>query len=108
MEIIWPVNAAQVARHIKVRHKMEHDPHDTFGAKLVTIDRKDGTDVQIICLRTFDSGDPSDIAMLAHEVFHCADHILARRGVELQKGTTEPYAYLIESIMRRSLNLLCA
>ena len=43
---------------------------------------------------------------LAHESVHAADYILASRGMQLTSETSEAYAYLAGSIVRRSLDLI--
>lgn len=106
VELLWPVNGKQVSRYIKRRYGIDHDTGDSFGAKCIEI-YNDERDVNIICLRAWNPRRASDISILAHEVFHCAEHILGRRDVRLHADfCTEPYAYLIESIMRRCLYLL--
>lgn len=109
IDIIWPVNQKQVSAYIERRYGLvaeKDDPSDTFGAMCSNIIMDDGTGGQIISLRGWDASCPKDVSMLTHEVFHCADHILGKRGMPLTAGSTEAYAYLIESIMRRCLILL--
>ena len=107
VDIIWPVRAVHIAGYVKRRTGItDYKLDDDFGAKTVECCNPEGGEINIICLRTWSLNDPRDVAMLAHEVFHVAEHILSRRNITLTSGQTEPYAYLIESIMRRCLTLL--
>lgn len=42
-----------------------------------------------------------DYAVVAHEVFHIADHCLRGKGIVLSDDSDEAYAYLIEDLTRR-------
>lgn len=108
VELIWPVTGDMVSAYVKKRCGIDYPIDQAFGAKCVEVLTDNGdTHLNIVCLTEWNLKDASDVAMLAHEVFHCAEHILSRRGIDLvSKVTTEPYAYLIESIMRRCLYLL--
>ncbi len=79
-----------------------------FGAKTVEL-YHNGMQVNLICFHEWPKKPCAmDYSFLAHEAFHCAEHILAVRGVSLHtQVSTEPYAYLIESIVRRCLDLIC-
>jgi hypothetical protein len=106
IEVLWPVDGKAVSAHIKRRHGTIYKTDDDFSAKCVEVIDGDGADTNIICLRWWPKKPrPTHYAMLAHEAFHAAEHILSNRGVSLVPGTTEPYAYLIEGIVRRSLLL---
>lgn len=106
IDIIWPVTGEQVSTYIKRRYKMSYESEGDFGGKCIELRHPTGSDVNIICLKAWNSKDPIDLSILTHEVFHTAEHILSKRGVRLTESSTEPYAYLIESIMLRSLIIL--
>jgi len=43
----------------------------------------------------------SDLATLQHEIFHCANFILNRVGIQLDDNSDEAYAYLIEYLTKQ-------
>lgn len=51
-------------------------------------------------------GTPRDHAILAHEALHAAHNVLSRRGVEFTEHTDETYCYLMDSLVRRCLEIL--
>jgi hypothetical protein len=107
IEIIWPVTGAMVSKYLKARHGADYSVSNEFAAKCVELLDAQGAETNVICLQWWPAKPgPKHYAMLAHEVFHAADHVLSKRGVELGRYTTEPYAYFIESITRRCLTLL--
>lgn len=108
VDLIWPVNGPKVEAFIKERFGVKYKCPKDFGAKVVEMNHDvRGFNHQVICLRSFTSGDPVDHSFLAHECFHAAEHILSKRGIDLiSEATTEPYAYLLESLVRRCLILL--
>ena len=104
--LIWPVNDRRIVAFVKNRFSIDYArKDDEFGASVVEVRTTKGHH-QVICLREWDRIDPRDVSMLAHECFHAAEHILSKRGIALGDFTTEPYAYMVESIMRRCLILL--
>jgi len=108
IELIWPVNNAQVKRYVESEHKTEYTEEGEFGAKCIRIQRSDGAYVNIICLTSWPAKpDATDHSFLTHEAFHATTHILARAGMPLEIFvSSEAYAFLLESIVRRSLILL--
>jgi hypothetical protein len=107
IEIIWPVDSRKVAAHIKKNHNTDYETDDDWSAKCVEILSPQGAETNLICLRHWSSNPkPGMRGNLAHEIFHATEHILSARSTRLTKDTTEPYAYLTESITRRCYELL--
>jgi hypothetical protein len=107
IDLIWPVSKRQVEQFMKYRFDVEYKCQVHVGARVIEYTNNGkGPDHQIICLHEWDRRDSTDVSFLAHECFHAAELILSRRGVLLGEFTTEPYAYMIESLMRRCLILL--
>lgn len=110
IDVIWPVNLKQVDAFVKWRYGIEPNRNEqpTFGAKYVEITKSNGMQANIICLAEWPRiPDATDYSFVAHECFHATDHILARRGLPLQSYvSSEAYAFLLESIVRRVLTLL--
>lgn len=75
-----------------------------FGAKCIEVTLPD-LEANIICLAEW-KGDEFDHGALAHEAFHAAEHVLSKRGVVLNEHTTESYAYLVQEIVDRSLQII--
>ncbi len=110
VDVIWPVNLQQVNSFIKEKHGIEPsaEEQETFGAKCVEVTMPNGVQVNIICISEWPrKPDAMDYSFVCHECFHAADHILARRGLPLRAYvSSEAYAFLIESLVRRVLTLL--
>lgn len=49
---------------------------------------------------------PQGCAALVHECFHAAEYILKRRDIRHSRQTSEVFAYLIDSLFLRCLNVL--
>lgn len=109
IELLWPVTAKQIKVYIETHYpEVHYDDMRPFGAKCVKFDANSGTHVEIICLSEWKKPlDAYDYSFLAHECFHATSHILTRAGMPLEDFvSSEAYAFLLESIMRRSLLLL--
>lgn len=109
IEVLWPVTNAKIKAYL-AHHYPEIDYTDTgdFGGKCITFTLKSGLFVSIICMDRWPrKPDEYDYSFLAHECFHATSRILARAGMPLENFvSSEAYAFLLESIMRRSLILI--
>lgn len=106
IEVLWPVTAKQIKSYVEHYYpEVQYDDMRPFAAKCVKFDTKGGTHVEIICLAEWGSKlDEYDYSFLAHECFHATSHILTRAGMQLEDFvSSEAYAFLMESIMRRCL-----
>lgn len=105
IHVIWPVTPEQVNAYIKRTFKIELDDNSPFGAKCIEILQDDIQTANILAFYKWD-GDEFDHGALAHEAFHCAEHILTERGQRLTKDSTEAYAYLVQEIVDRTLQII--
>jgi hypothetical protein len=109
VEVLWPVTVTEVKAYInKAYPEIDYQDTGDFGAKCVRFTLKTGLHVNIICMAQWPrKPDAYDYSFLAHECFHAASHILQRTGMPLENFvSSEAYAFLLESIMRRSLLIL--
>ena len=104
--LVWPAKNAQIVKIIRRDLGMKWEPPDadTWAGKCLLIEPKRRGSVQMIVLRGW-SLSPESISTLAHECFHAAEYILSGK-VEHCDATSECFAYLTDSIMRRCLRLL--
>lgn len=104
-DIIWPVNGRLVSKFMRENYGLRRPVDDDFGAECFEVKPKTGGYGNLICMRSW-HGKHGDIANLAHEVFHAVDHTLRSRDIKPRRWNSEPYAYMIESVMGRYLDLL--
>lgn len=105
IHVIWPVTPKQVRDYISRTFKIESDNNAEFGAKCIEIFQNGVQTAHVIAISKW-TGDEFDHGALAHEAFHCAEHILSERGQRLTRDSTEAYAYLIQEIMDHCLQLI--
>lgn len=78
----------------------------TWAAKCVEVEKPTGGTVIIIALRAEWTGHRDQYANLAHEAFHAAEYICERAQIPHGEATSEVFAYLTGSIVRRCAALL--
>lgn len=49
---------------------------------------------------------PERLAQLSHEIFHAVSDLMRKRGMKLNTGSEEAYAYMQEFLMREALSQL--
>jgi hypothetical protein len=86
----------------KTFHEPKYKSVRCFNGRCVHRDGK-GT---IIALRDKFTFSPVDLGTLSHECFHAVEYIMEERGMRLVHETSEAYAYLLGSLVKRSLCLL--
>lgn len=111
VHILWPegesrLTTDKVRDYIKLWCTVDVTPsEDSWGELLAGW--MDDRSAYVIVLYEPWTATPMCISTLVHEVFHCADQILTSRGVFQIPGTdNEPYAYLIDSLFRRCLEII--
>ena len=107
IEVIWPVNLSKVKHYVEKNHNTPYNDEGEFGAKCVRL-LNGSVYTNIICLSSWPrKPDPTDYSFLAHECFHATSHVLQRAGMPLENFvSSEAYAFLLESFMRRCLVLM--
>lgn len=81
----------------------EEDGRDFPHARCFEVE---GSQIIVIGLRSWDSKSPVWAGALAHECLHAAQMILEARGIFLCDETSEVYAYLLDSLVRRATSVL--
>lgn len=106
IHLIWPATPAIITAYLKRALGVDYPERPPFAGKCVQVLAPDGrATVQVICLEKWD-GSPKAHATLAHECFHAAEQVLDKRGLTHSDATSEPYAYLLDSFVWRSLEIL--
>lgn len=108
VDVIWPVNAKQIAEFTKHRYSIPLEESQPFGAKCVNVTEGNGRQTQLICLAKWPlRPDAHDHSFLAHECLHAVSNILDRRGMPLvPHASIEAYTFLLESLVRRCLQVM--
>lgn len=105
--LIYPAYPADVDYFL--RHKFgveEKTPASGFVGRFVEVLDKHGDETGgVIALRRW-KRDPYHISILVHEVLHATHYFLDRRGLTMTDDTDEAYAYLLDSLTRRCLEVL--
>lgn len=106
--LVWAVNSKQLSRIVKKELGQDYMPeNESWAGKCLSMDSKlqKGGHAVVIALREW-SLEPGHISTLAHECFHAAEYILQGRVEHNPDTTSEVFAYLTDSIVRRCLRLL--
>jgi hypothetical protein len=104
VHLIWPVDGAGLVKFIKRRFKVDVKLGAEDPVAGGCVDAWDGGPV-IIGLKKFKLT-PDSISDVAHECCHAAELILRTRGIPHILETSETYAYLTDSLVRRCLEKL--
>lgn len=105
--LLWNVRGdAALQKFIKKRFKLDYEPgKDTWDGRCLQVLTKDNGRAMVIALKKWE-GTPRWHSTLSHECFHAAEWILRIRDVPHCEATSEVYAYLTESLIRRCLERL--
>ena len=105
IDIIWPVNKADVDRFCLNQYAADNPPdNDEWGAQCLSVTHH-GCHSNLICIRKW-CRDNEHTAMLVHECQHAVINIMDRASVQISTHTDEAVAYLIESLFLRCIRLL--
>ena len=103
--LIWPVTQQQTKTYVKQLHGFDLKGEGSFNGKTIEIIKNGATGCYIIALRRW-YFTPRWISVLTHELQHATTWLLRDRGMVLNGDSEEAYAYLLESTMRQSLEIL--
>lgn len=105
--LCWPVNNEDLTYLIKDLYNLDYGNIKDFAARCSEIvDNNDCEICNIISLRDW-VFNPRWISYLTHECVHCARHIFVQRNINYNSNDgDEPFAYFVESLVRRCLDIL--
>ena len=105
--LVWPATNATLDAFIKRQFGIDEKTKDGgFLGRSVEITDNGGDEISTVIALAGWRGSPRDHATLAHECLHAAHNILSRRGVPFDEHTDECYCYLMDSLVRRCLEIL--
>lgn len=103
--LLWDITPDQfrafVTKHFPAS---DEDIDDDWSGYTMRV-TNDKIDAHIVAIRNW-HGTPWDYSVLAHECFHVTHNVLSGDGIELSDTTKECYCYLLDSIVRRALELM--
>lgn len=106
IHVLWNVTTAQLAAYMKREFGVTYAKELLGGRCIEVVKESDGASkAQVIALRKW-NGSPVAIGTLAHEAFHCADHILSSRGFKLDDEHSEAHAYLVGWVVDQCLQVI--
>ena len=107
VHIIWPVNHRDLCAYLKRCFGIIMEPSErTFNGKCSEVITAAGqTGIHVISLAEW-ANDPKWHGVVAHECFHATEQILDQRGLKHCDQTSEAWAYLLQSLVRRTLRCL--
>lgn len=101
--VYWPITASQRERVLSSwfgeDHGFENNP--TAAASVFSASHEDYGRLHLVFFREW-AGDPDSWALLAHEAAHLANDQMTKIGQELTPDHDEPYAYLVEWIVKNA------
>lgn len=106
LHLVWPATSEVQSAYIKKVFGIDYKRPGVWDGRCTEVlDMEDAAVAHVIFLRGW-SLKPSWIAALSHEAFHATEQILSKRGMRLGNESSEAYAYLIESIVQRCMEIL--
>lgn len=103
--LLWPVlSASDFTKFIRRQFRQVYEGIDGFDGRCLNVPTRNGFQI-VIGVRSVKLT-PEAISTLAHECFHAAEYILEARCVPHSEATSEVYAYLTDSIVRRCLRVI--
>lgn len=102
--LLWGGTQEQFARHIKSKYDKTYDEDNDFLGRCIATDKPEKHTV-IIMLPNW-RRTAQGISILVHELFHATEIALRYRDIEHSAETSEAYAYFLDSLVRRCLNIL--
>lgn len=105
--LIWPAGSADVNHFLRCEFGIEEKTKDSaFVGRFVEVLESNGDEHGgVIALRQW-KRNPYYISVLVHECLHATHWFLNRRGLTMTDDTDEAYAYLLDSLTRRCLEVL--
>lgn len=106
--ILYPCDEPALTRFVEKKFKkiLEPDEKPGFLGRFVSIEDDDGNSLGHVIALSKWRNSPANVAILVHEALHVTHSILSDRGVELNDDTSEAFAYLLDSLVRRCLERL--
>lgn len=103
--VLSPCSLEQEAAFLLRRFNVELDERSKgfFFAGTIEARTSDGSMWQIVTIREWRGCNISDITLLSHELFHVTENILTSKGLPHSPETSEAWAYLHDSLLRRFL-----
>jgi hypothetical protein len=106
LHLIWPVTSQQEAAYISRAFSMKAEAHgNTPNGRCSQIFCEQGM-AYVISMADWD-GSPKWHGVLAHELLHAVEMTFTERGLKHTSDTGEAWCYLMESLTRRCLTMLC-
>lgn len=107
VKIFCPASNDTIRKYLKEHYNTDENDDSPFSGKCVEIDSDDGHCESLIFLKEWELS-PFWVSVLAHECFHATEQILRARDIKHSEKTSEAWAYLHDSIIRRSMKILGA
>lgn len=106
--ILFPCDERALVGFVKRKFKQTLEPDDKPGflGRFVCVEDGQGNQQGHVIALSKWKNTPACIAVLVHECFHVTHNILTDRGVQLNDDTSEVFAYLLDSLVSRSMKLL--
>lgn len=102
--IMWNGTPEQFSQRIRLRYDKNYDGDGDFVGRCIEID---GPKLHtIIIMIPFWHRSATGVSILVHELLHATERALAFRDIEHCSETSECYAYFLDSLVRRCLNIL--
>lgn len=102
--LLWNATPEQLNRHILSKYDKSYDGDSDFvGRCIETHELKRHT---IIIMLPEWRRTAQGISILVHELLHATERALTCRDIEHTAETSEAYAYFLDSLTRRCLNIL--
>lgn len=114
IHLLWPLpgkelTGKQIDKYLRNQFKdktgpMEIPSDDMFDGRCSELGAE-CHGVHVISLREWEMT-PKWISCLSHECFHATEQALSQRGMVLNDASSEAYAYLMQSMVKRCLDIL--
>lgn len=103
---MWAADTDEMAAYIKDMLDKEYDGDTNFMARCWQVTERDPHTVIVMLPEWQGVWTPMSISTLVHELFHAVEYILNYHEVDHGEGLNEPWAYYLDSLVRRAMEIL--
>jgi hypothetical protein len=103
---LWGGTSQEMAEDVKKNFDSAYDGATDFVARCWEVPGRDPHTVVILLPEWDEIWSPKSISTLVHELFHAVEYILNFHEVEHGESLSEPWAYYLDSLVRRAMEIL--
>lgn len=101
--LVWNTTPEQFRKFVQTRYDKNYDGDSDFVGRCIVVTKP--TYTVLVCIPKW-SRSPYGISVLVHELGHATENIMWFHDIDHCAETSEPWAYFLDSLVRRCLEAL--